>query len=147
MSITFWAPEAPTREVVPFPDQDPDFKQQASDLPEVNLSNTNALAMLELMGLPAAYDGEVPPEAMGPVIERLMRAANEPGARAPALLEPAVVQGALRPRAQEDNVTYLGRGPTVCIGGRDDAYVARRSRHLLELFTQARAKGYRVCWG
>ena len=42
MSITFWCPQAPTKRFVPYPEDEPDYEETRSTLPEVNLSNSSA---------------------------------------------------------------------------------------------------------
>jgi hypothetical protein len=146
MSITFWAPQAPTERVQPYEDE-PDYFEDRSVLPQINLANSNAAAMLRLMGLDdQAYCGTVVPAEFAPVIERLTRVVNDARERASAVLAPSVSEGALRLVA-EGNMVRVVRGPTVYSGGRDDDYVTRRATELLELFVAARREGFEVAWG
>ncbi len=94
MSVTFWCPDAPTTEVVPYPDTDPDFVDQVSELPEINLSNSNARALLEMIGLPCSGDlvGMIQPDELSAWIERLRSLLDDGLARAP-FLEPTTVNG------------------------------------------------------
>lgn len=156
MSITFWCPQAPTEQFVPYPEDEPDYVETRSTLPEVNLSNSNALAMLELMGLgigPDSYCGTVDADRLADVIERLKRLVADPVQRTPAL-EPATVNGVPQGPCQ-DLASLLRmklapveqRGPTVYAGGRSDSYVRSRAQALLAVFEAARAHGFEVVWG
>jgi hypothetical protein len=146
MSITFWAPQAATERVQPYADE-PDYFENRSVLPEINLSNSNATAMLQLMGLDAqAYCGTVAPAELAPVIERLTRVVNDARERVNAVLAPSMSTG-VRRLVTEGNVVRVVHGPTVYSGGRDDDYVARRAAELLELFVAARREGFEVTWG
>lgn len=145
MSITFWAPQAATVRVQPYPDE-PEYFENRSVLPEINLSNSNAWAMLEAMGIKPDHCGELASAELDAVITRLTRLVNDASARAPALQASSVTQGARRLSVQ-GNVVRVAQGPTVYHGGRDDDYVARRAAQLLELFVAARREGFGVCWG
>lgn len=199
MSVTFWCPQAPRTQCVPYPESDPDFVDEVSELPEINVSNANARVFIELLGLPKSEDlvGDIEPAAMGAVIERLHSFLTVPTERA-AFLEPTTVNGrvvgpaapaplaarggetgllvrcsprlatavasgagaaaeaqaivldALVPADQAADLAMADRkrgGPTVVNFGRDDAYLRTRANSFLDLFTQARSRNYRICWG
>jgi hypothetical protein len=143
MSITFWAPDAPTRMVRPYTDE-PDYEEARSDLPELNVSQFNARPLLELVGLPPEDAGTVQAADMGPLISRLMVLTNQNSARAQA-----VRPGGELPRAGSTGVDgeFSPRGPRVIDGGLEDSRLQRYVSTLLELFTQARRAGYSVSWG
>ncbi len=94
MSVTFWCPDAPRTEVVPYPEIDPDFVDHVSELPEINVSNTNARALIEMIGLPSSDDlvGAIEPADLPVWIERLRRVLKV-GAERAAFLEPTTVNG------------------------------------------------------
>ena len=161
MSITFWCPDAPIEKYKPYPEEEPDFETTRSLLPELNLSNSNALAMLDLMGLRSKdpeqdYCGTVPVAQLPPVIERLRRVVGDPVERA-AALEPNTVNGV--PQGPADLATLLrqklgmpeprqpGQGMTMYGCGRNDDYVRTRAQVLLQVFEAAQSNGYDVSWG
>lgn len=157
MSITFWCPDAPTEKYIPFPEDEPDVEDTRSVLPEINLSNGNAMAMLDLMGLASPqgedYCGQVLVPALGGVIERLRRVLQDPVERA-AALEPASINGVparatslaeLLQQKLGQSGTLL-KGPTVISGGRNDDYLRSRAKALLELFEAAFTHNYVVTW-
>jgi len=161
MSITFWCPDAPTEKYKPYPEEEPDFETTRSLLPELNLSNSNALAMLDLMGLRSAnpqddYCGTVPVPQLPAVIERLRRVVSDPLERA-ATLEPASVNGVpqgatdlatlLRKKLGQSSPRQPGQGPTMYDFGRNDDYVRTRAQVLLQVFESAQSNGYAVSWG
>jgi hypothetical protein len=143
--MTFWAPDAPTNRVQPYEDE-PDYFENRSVLPEIGLSNSNATRMLDLMGLDSTgYCGRVELADFDPVIERLTNLVNREEARKPGLLEPSVHQS--RRFVKEGNRLRMVTGPTIYMGGRDDEYIVRVATRLLELFVAARREGYAVSWG
>lgn len=156
MSVTFWCPDAPTEPYVPYPDKDPDYVEQRSTLPELNLANSNAVAMLELMGLSeggeADYGGTATVDRIPAVIERLQRVLQDPVERAAALEPPTVnnmpsVPG--QPSLSELlklKVAQMNKGPTMYGGGRSDEYVRSRASALLQVFQAALSQGYSVSW-
>lgn len=89
MSVTFWCPDAPTTRSVPYPDQDPSFTWEESALPTIELSNVNARAAIEMVGLSAdgKLSGRLSPSEFGPCMERLRVIMEEPVHRAP-FIEP-----------------------------------------------------------
>lgn len=157
MSITFWCPDAPTEPYTPYPEQDPEFVMERSTLPELNLSNSNALAMLDLMGLSKGdgedYCGSVTVEQLPAVIVRLQRVMQDPVERAAALQPPAingvpVAQGALSlGDLLKLKLAQPAKGPTMYDGGRSDAYLRSRASALLAVFQAALSHGYVVSWG
>jgi len=157
MSITFWCPEAPTEPHVPYPDQDPEFVIQRSTLPELNLSNSNALAILDLIGLAknteSNYCGTVQVSQLSEVITRMHRVLQDPVERA-AALEPATVNNVPVVPGQPSlgdllniKLAQKNKGPTMYGGGRTDDYIRTRVSALLSVFEAAKSHGYTVSWG
>jgi hypothetical protein len=152
MSVTFWAPDAPTVTVKPYPEEEPDFVEERSTLPEVNLSNCNAREILRLIGLDSdELCGTLHPNEFGPVVARLQRLLNSKETRAQALQETLEPRRRLKALTAGDenlgNVVHVGFGPRIIEGGRTDGYIQRRARDLLELFVQARQGNYSTSWG
>ena len=94
MSVTFWCPGAPTVSVTPYEDE-PDYVEQQSTLPEINLANANARAALEMLGLDGQNEdlcGTLRVAQLDPCIERVKRFIGNSVDRA-SFLEPTVVNG------------------------------------------------------
>lgn len=165
MSVTFWAPDAPTTRQQPYPDSSPEYWCDVSSLPEVNLANGNARAMLVAMGLPDDECGQLLPAEMPPVVRRLLELVNDDVSRA-SVTQPDELWKGCRlvargeaadrmmarmgfgaPAEGSDSAVPLQSGPTMFAFGRSDDYVARTAGRLLDLFVQAKQADYRVCWG
>ena len=97
----------------------------------LNLANGNACALLAVAGLAPSEYGEVGMGEVGAVVARLLRVVNVPTARIGALTTEPPAASAHR---------WLE-------GVRDDDYVARRSRDLLDLFYAAQRCRCGVTWG
>lgn len=96
----------------------------------LNLSNSNACALLSLLGLPPHEFGDVKPEAVAGHVRTLLRVANLPAERRGA----CTALGAGVPGRWHEGV-------------RGDAYVERRARDLLALFQAAQRQGCGITWG
>jgi hypothetical protein len=147
MSITFWAPEAPTLEQLPIPEQDSNVEVQASVFPEIDLAVANAKAMLAALGLPADSGGEIPVAQLPEVLARALKLANLSSLRGRVTSDPDVSGGELRVRESEGNVYSLGRSCTMISMGRTDEYVERTALRFVELFRKAYEQNYRIVWG
>lgn len=104
MSVTFWCPEAPTEAFRPYEDE-PDFVEHRSTLPELNVSEHNAKALLGMLGADPAgnhYDrcGTVELADLPAFIAQIDRALEHPEYRA-SYLEPAVTTVSVSRLAQE----------------------------------------------
>lgn len=98
--------------------------------PPLNLANSNACALLTLVGIAPTEYGEVMACEVAGVVARLLRIVNVPAARASVV--------------NDEMVADHGRWHE---SARDDAYVARRARDLLALFCAAQRVGCGVTWG
>lgn len=146
MSVTFWAPDAPTTKVTPYDDA-PDFVVEESVLPELNLSNSNASAFLKLLGLPNEECGTIEPEQFPALRQRLLELQNDEAARAPALRPMEEAKQRVTPERREDGVTVLRVGARVIDCGLQDHQVTRYAQVMGELLAQAQQHGYEVSWG
>ena len=72
MTITFWCPDAPTTQVTPYPNEDPDFVCEQSLLPEIQLSNCNAIIAFKLLGISPAPAGTILPREFEGILGRLL---------------------------------------------------------------------------
>ena len=150
MSITFWCPDAPTVETRPYPEDEPDYVERRSTLPELNLSNANAGALLELVGLPVDHAGTIEVEDLDALDRRIGAVPQAPVARA-SLLEPPSVDG-----VPVVGTCTLGqllldrphvRGPRILDPGRTDDYLVRRATQLRQLVAAAKSHHYCISWG
>lgn len=147
MSVSFFSPDAPSSmKEVDYGDGEV-VTEKVSDLPEVNLSNATAKAVMDLLGVPFdEWGGEASGVELDGFIERSLRVVN--GASVEAFVEEGFVQeGAMRMVGGAGGVTRIGRGCTLIDLGVPEERVRRRVADLLELFTRARKGGYKVCWG
>lgn len=122
MSVTFYCPDAPTRRVTPYPDQDPDFQVDESVLPEINLANGNAGLMVDALQLESSADycaGQCNVDAL-----------------------PAALQ-----RAKDLRDTRLLSAIVSSGSHQDTDYVQRTAARFVELFEQAMQHQFTVCWG
>jgi hypothetical protein len=147
MSITFWAPDAPTESYVPYPDDEPDYVEQRSLLPEINLSNVNAYAMMRALGVEPDYAGTWSVGELAVLLERAVKLANIEVLRDPFLKDTTTTGGQLRPSAVSGNVVSVSRGCRVIDNGRDDAYIREKALRFVDLFKKARENGFSVSWG
>lgn len=145
MSITFWAPDAPTVTVKPYEDE-PDYEEVVSTLPELNVSQFNAFGFLSLMGLEPDDCGTITVEDMDALITRLLVLANRAGERAQLVSEAPPEDQRMR-FVQEGNVVAVQRGPHIIGGAVTDERVLRYVTTMLDLLTQARKANYVVSWG
>lgn len=94
----------------------------------INLTNSNAAALLALAGLPTTPYGEIPHEHLDVVIPRLLRVANSESCRGKAL-------------------TTAIEAPRWSEGARTDNYLYGRTCDLLDMLASARRHGCCVIWG
>lgn len=94
----------------------------------INLTNSNAAALLALAGLPTTPYGEIPHEHLDVVIPRLLRVANSESCRGKAL-------------------TTAIEAPRWSEGARTDNYLYGRTCDLLDMLASARRHGCGVIWG
>lgn len=151
MSVTFWAPDAPCTKVQPY-EAEPDYWEEQSELPEINVSCLNANRMLRLMGLYTEdLTGSVEPgPEMTALQQRLLVLVNDEDARAPgtapAYHEPG--QRAISVAEADGSLRTVRPGrPDVYAMGTPDHMLKLRLQQLQQLVAKAQQAGYRVCWG
>lgn len=147
MSITFWAPDAPTRTVIHRPDGYEEYTEEVSVLPEIKLVDSNAFAMLEAFGLAPDQCGSWSASELPEMLRRAVKVANLQSLRELATSETLYTQGAMRALDRSGGVVSIGRGPRMVSLGRTDDYIRRVALRFVDLFQQAQAGGYQVSWG
>ncbi len=150
MSVTFFAPEAPTTtKEVDYGDGDV-VLEIVSCLPEVNVSNDTASTLIDVLRLPVGarkLEGSLSEPDLDAAIKQAFLALNNRGSIAQHVLEACEEVGPMRARKSNGGVTTIGRGAHLHDFGCSEDRIVRRVGHLLDLFKQARASGYTVCWG
>lgn len=127
MSITFYAPDAPTRQVQPY-DDEPDYVETRSTLPELNVSNMNASVVFDLLGIVGDSCGTILVADMDPIIKRLLDHNNRPNKR--ALHERETIQS-----------------KNMVIFGVDDDRIKYYIDTMLHLLTQCKQSNFNISWG
>ena len=147
MGMVFFSPDAPTSMKEVDYGEGEVVLEKVSCLPEVEVGQATARALLDLLGLPwDAWGGELAGDELSGAIERTLRVINGDGVRH-ATVDASVTVGGMRAMSVQGGVTTIGRGATVVDMGVSEEKLRRRLGELLELFTQARRGGYKVCWG
>jgi hypothetical protein len=125
MSITFWAPEAPTRTETHHQEGYEAWTEEVSSLPEIKLSSSNALVMLEALGVKPDLCGAWSTDQLGEMLRRAADVANVPD------------------RLERVGAAWSGIAPP----GPVVDHIRRTALRFVDLFRQAQADGYKVCWG
>ncbi len=145
MSITFWAPDAPTKMVTPYPDSSPEYQEEQSTLPELKVGNGNALAFLGLLGITPDHCGTIELVEMPALLQRLLKLVNDPSARSPILVPPSTHQSV---RLEcEGTVVAVQRNAYIISGGLGDHQVLHYATKLSQLLREAQQLGCIVSWG
>lgn len=113
----------------------------------VDVSNATARAMLTAVGLSAENPwGELPVDALPPVIARCLRLVNG-GDLAVHAVPPSSENDALRRSGEDGNVIAVDRGCQFHDSGVSEERLHRRCSAFLTLLTEARKSGVGVHWG
>lgn len=109
--------------------------EEGDEAPQVNMANSNARSLLEVLGL--CKDGDEWEDVCCGSLEAEDFLGRVLMAEAVAPISPE------RPTYQETN----GRGPAIIMGGREEGYVQNRLASLREVAEFAQAQGRTVIWG
>lgn len=154
MSITIWIPTAPRKTV----DcticamaggrcwDGCDGTEEVSTAPELNWSNANAARVFALIGLGSDEWGELTPQEIPAVLQRINVAIARSAERALATErqeEPRIMRQIERP----DGVTELRAGPRVIYCEQSADSWTRRLEGLRDLLSYAAQIGENVSWG
>jgi hypothetical protein len=102
--------------------------------PTIQMSNSNAYAMLALLGIDADYSGHVDAEDLPRIRRAIIKARNMASVRSTATAEPYESGG---PGTGQCRVVYCGR---------DEYYVSRRLGDLMELVEHCQEKECGFYW-
>lgn len=162
MSITFWAPAAPITHTTMeecfcvidgTPDESCTYcngtgQEEISHtaVQEMNLSNSNAMAIQSVLGYEPDYCGTWKAAELGDVRQRIMRALNSERTRG------AEVYGASDSRKarvviNEDGMPQIATGCRIIDCGRSDTYIVTRLAHLEQMTIAAQELGLDISWG
>jgi len=147
MSVTFFSASAnhkPKHELLPC--QDCSFGQSETCIycdgegvidtscdPTVNLANSNAWAMLELIGIKFEYDGSIAPDLIPEIRRNIIRLINVK---------------ALRQVAESPATSPAGNTvPKLFFTGRDDEYIINTLRRLDEVLVYCQTHNECFLWG
>ena len=146
MSITFWAPEAPTQLVRPYEDE-PDYEEAVSTLPELNLSNRNASVFLSLLQIPFDDCGTIACADLPALCRRALSLLNSPQQLEDNQIASSSGRDLRGVEALGEGVTQLVFGPRIVDCGLQPAQLERYARTFAELAQKAHQQGYAVSWG
>lgn len=132
MSITFFTPDTQYEEIVPYPEQDPDYKMEVpkAGFVEVNMSNVNACDLLRLLGRESdarascgSWNADVQEEVLAKLIK--MRNMDDKSFEKPTT-------------GEDTNLVMIGRS---------SEYVFQRTGQMIELIKGALARNVNVNFG
>jgi len=168
MSVTFWCPDAPRKQVpcqfcqgeyVDFPEGNgrggkcdrfcTGFTEE-SEAPEVNVANGNAVGILSLLGFQVDACGYMYGSCTAALMrQRLFRARNLDRSALERGME--IQEGGhagVRVVDGEDGLPTIQRmGPTFIVGGNTDEQTLGRLARLEQLALYAQERGYEITWG
>ena len=127
MTITFWAPKAPRRTEAHGAAGYEEYEAEVSVLPEIQLTNSNALTMLEALGVVPCLSGTWSVAQTGEIRRRAMALA-------------AVHEQVGAEVSAGHNASFAPPAPV-------DGYIRSIALRFVDLLQQARDGGYEVSWG
>jgi hypothetical protein len=115
---------------------------------ELNISNSNAAALLDVLGIPQGDDGtigQVEYKDLPTLRRKLIKLKN--GDMSELTTPPQTDHGQMRKSKDENGLTQIGRGPTIHHGGRDLQQVQRYVDRLLHIIDFAQKNNAMLIWG
>jgi hypothetical protein len=117
-----------------------------STAPELNVSNSNGIAIQEMLGLDADYSGVIPYEELPNLIRKLIKLKNQSVSQ--YTQEPNKSQGSMGSWEDEQGQTHIGRkGPTMYDFGRSQQQVESYIERLIKLIQFAQKHNASIGWG
>ena len=117
-----------------------------SDAPELNVSNSNAAAILDMLGLEFDYSGIVTHDKLQDLMTRLIKLKNSD--KQQHTQEPTTNFGQRRTSVDpKTGLTTIGRGPTVHDSGRSHSQVERYVDTLMDMVKFAIKNDAALGWG
>lgn len=126
-----------------------------ADGPELNVSNTNAGAIIQELGLVSPADmqsgdwycGSVEPKELPAFRQKLLVLLNSQNARRGMTVDPSIDRGEPRATKDDDGTSRISRGPTIIDGGRSESQIIRYAETLLKMAEYAMKYGLEIGWG
>jgi len=117
-----------------------------SNAPELNVSNGNAGAILDMLGLEFDYSGLILHEKLPELMRKLIRLKNDEVSK---YAEPARTDhGSMRKITDpETGLSGIGRGATIHHGGRSNQQVTNYIDKLIQIVQFAQKHNASVSWG
>lgn len=126
-----------------------------ADGPELNVSNANAGAIIQELGLASSADmqsgdwycGSVEPNELPAFRQKLLVLLNSQNARRGMTVDPSIDHGEPRATKGDDGISRISRGPTIIDGGRSESQIIRYAETLLKMAEYAMKYGLEIGWG
>lgn len=164
MGITFYSPEAPQIVTATYSCECVDFSENGEvqedcfecggegevhfygTATEINVSNSNGFELLEVLGLPQDYYGQVRgSDELATVVRRITKILNsdidDEG------IESSVQEGETKIVTDADGLQRVTKGATLIACGRAPGYIRSRLEQFRTLFLEAVQNDWDVVWG
>ena len=120
-------------------------KEWVSHAPELNVSNANARAVTDMLGVNFDYGGVIEHKDLPAVMRKLLLLKNK---GADQFTEPGTKSGGqMKKYTNDDGQSAIGRGPTMYDMGRTSDQVNRYVDSLIAMVKFAQENGGGICWG
>jgi len=116
-----------------------------SDAGELNVANSNAMAIQEMLGIEPDYSGAIKKEDFPAIRRRLIKIKNKD--ITPYTQEPTKSGGEMRSYTDDQGQSSIGRGAIMHDFGRSHAQVERYIDSLLSLMDFAQKNDCDLVWG
>lgn len=126
---------------------DGNLEEWISDGPELNVSNSNAQAIIEqIFGMPYDDAGMVEPKDLPQLKRRLIRMKNIEGERAGLEQAPKTSGGQMAHYVDDEGVSRIGRSGQITHMGRSAEQVMRYVDELLRMIDYAQQNNIFISW-
>jgi hypothetical protein len=121
-------------------------EEWVSDAPELNVSNSNAFAIFDMLGMEGDYSGIWKNEQLPMIMKKLIRLKN--GDPDQHTQDPSTERGKMRKSVDPDTgMTSIGRGPTMHDMGRSRSQVEHYVDSLMAMIQYAQKHNAAIGWG
>jgi len=112
---------------------------------DMNVANSNGYEIQRMLELEPDEYGYVANEDLPAIMQKLMKLKN--GDTSSHTRDSETSQGEMRKRTSADNVTTIGRGPTMMDMGRSQSQINSYVDRLMKLVQYAQKNNYGISWG
>ena len=116
-----------------------------STAPELNVSNTNGLAIQEMLGLDPDYSGLITHDQLPNLLRKLIKLKNTQEPQ--QYVEPEKIIPGDRYRYDDNGITKIGRSTNIIHGGRSLSQVHRYIDELIKIIQFAQNHNAALSWG